>query len=174
MKYKELYNDYYSLLSEKAKYLKSMSELKDGYISIKKISGKQYAYLQKRVNGKLSSEYIKEDMLPKVKRGLQKRNEIETIIDQTNGELNKLETAANMLDKTLYHRFIILRRCSEMDSMPTAMRKRTLEFGNAMNALEGIPASEDTEKMLSLWVVGQRSFSEGYLQTLIKYNLIEG
>ena len=173
MKYKELYNEYNSLLLAKSDYLKIVSELKEGYISTKTISGKQYYYLQKKVDGKLSSEYIKENMLPQVKSELQKRNEIETIIDQTNTQLDKLETAVNILDKVLYHQFIILRRCAAMDSMPTAMRKKAIEFGNAMTALEGIPVSEDTEKTLSLWVVGKCSFSEGYLQTLVKYNLIE-
>ena len=60
-----------------------------------------------------------------------------------------------------------------MDSMPVEMRQKSLEFGNAMTALEGLPASEDTEKNLSLWAKDQHSFKDIYLQALIKYNLIE-
>ena len=60
-----------------------------------------------------------------------------------------------------------------MDSMPVDARRKSLEFGNAMTALEGIPASEDTETALSLWAMGQYSFTDGYLQTLAKYRLIE-
>jgi len=53
------------------------------------------------------------------------------------------------------------------------MRKKSLEFGNAMTALEGIPAGKDTEKNLSLWASGKYSFKDGYLKTLTKYHLIE-
>ena len=42
MKYKELYNEYNSLLSERNDYARAMSGLKEGYISTKTISGKQY------------------------------------------------------------------------------------------------------------------------------------
>jgi hypothetical protein len=172
MKYKELYDEYNSLLSQQNEYLRTSSTIKEGYISTKTISGKQYFYLQKKIEGKINSEYIKEDMLPQVKSELQQRGEIEKAIDRTNEQLDRLETAVKVLDKSLYHKLIILRRCALMDSMPVDMRKKSLEFGNAMNALEGIPASEDTEKTLSLWAAGQHSFRDSYLQTLTKYRLI--
>jgi hypothetical protein len=173
MKYKELYDEYNSFLSQQREHIEISRTLRDGYISTKTISGKQYAYLQKRVDGKLNSEYIKEDMLPEVQSELQKRGEIEKAISQASEHLTRLEAAAKVLDKSLYHKLIILRRCSLMDSMPVDIRKKSLEFGNAMTALEGIPASEDTEKTLSLWAIGQHSFKDSYLQTLRKYNLIE-
>jgi len=121
----------------------------------------------------ISSEYVKADMLPQIKSELQQCVEIEKAIEDTNDELNRLEAAAMVLNKSLYHKLIILRRCSVMDSMPVDMRKKSLEFGNAMTALEGIPASEDTEETLSLWAEGQYSFTDGYLKILIKYRLIE-
>jgi len=174
MKYGELFNEYISLLSKWGDYIRTMYKLKDGYISKKTISGKQYSYLQKRVNNKLNSEYIREDMLPQVKSELEKRDELEKRINQVNEQLKKIEAAANILDKSLYRKLIVLKRCAVMDSMPADMRRRSLEFGNAMAALEGIPASEDTENYLSLWVEGQNSFKDGYLQILAKYNLIKG
>ena len=173
MKYKELYNEYNSLLSRRNDYTKILSTLKEGYISIKMISGKQYSYLQKKVDGRISSKYIKEDMLPQVQAELQQRNDIEKEIDLINEQLDKLEIAAKVLDKSLYHKLIILRRCSLMDAMPVELRKKSLAFGNAMTALEGIPASEDTEMTLSSWAAGRHSFRDGYLQTLEKYHLIE-
>jgi len=60
-----------------------------------------------------------------------------------------------------------------MDSMPVEMRKKSLEFGNAMTALEGIPASDYTNESLSLWAMGKYSFKDSYIRTLEKYNLIE-
>lgn len=173
MRYKELYDEYNSLLSTRNDYIRTVSTLREGYISSKTISGKQYFYLQKKVNGRLNSEYIKEDTLLRIKAELQKRSKIEEAIDQIDEELNRIERAAIILDKSLYHKLIIFKRCAIMDSMPVNMRKKSLEFGNAMTALEGITASENTEKTLSLWVVGQYSFTDGYLQVLTKYRLIE-
>ena len=173
MRYREIYDEYNSWLLKKSDCSEKLLLLKDGYISTKTISGKKYSYFQKKADGKLHSEYIKEEMLPEIKSGLQKRAEIKKTIKTADAELNRLETAAKTLDKSLYHKFIILKRCSVMDSMPLGMRKKSLEFGNAMTALEGIPASDDSEKNLSLWTAGQHSFKDGYLQTLQKYNLIE-
>jgi len=173
MKYREIYDEYNLWLLKKCNSSEKLLLLKEGYISTKRISRKKYSYLQKKVNGKINSEYIKEEMLPKIKSELQKRAEIKKTIKIAENELDRLETAAKTLDKSLYHKFIILKRCSAMDLMPLEMRKISLEFGNAMTALEGISASEDSEKNLSLWTAGKYSFKDGYLQTLQKYNLIE-
>ena len=173
MKYKELYDEYNTLLNVRSDYLQTTAGLRDGYISNKTISGKQYSYLQKKIDGKLNSEYIKEDLLPQVKKELQKRAHIEKEIIGADEQLDRLEAAVGMLDKALYHKLVILRRCAAMDAMPVDMRKKSLEFGNAMTALEGLPASEDTENALSRWAIGQYSFRDGYLQALTKYHLIE-
>ena len=90
------------------------------------------------------------------------------------GKLDNLETAAKALDKNLNRRLLILKRCFLMDSMPAEMRKKSLEFGSAMTALEGLPASADTEENLARWADGEYSFKDGYMQTLGKYNLIGG
>ena len=173
MKYKELYDEYNALLGTRNDYIRTAAGLRDGYISNKTISGKRYSYLQKKVDGKLKSEYIKEDSLSQVKQELQKRVRLEKEIARTDEQLDKLETAIGVLDKALYHRLVILRRCAAMDAMPVDMRKKSLEFGNAMNALEGIPASEDAETALSRWAIEQYSFRDSYLQVLTKYHLIE-
>ena len=153
--------------------MNALSTLKEGYISNKIISGNKYFYLQKKVDGKLCSEYIKEDMLPQVRYELQKRVELEQAIIHAEKRLDRLEAAAKLLDKTLCRKLIILRRCAEMDSMSAEERRKSLEFGNAMTALEGIPASEDTETALSMWAMGQYSFRDGFLKALAKYRLIE-
>ena len=173
MKYQTIYDEYSLLLSEQDENLKTLSALNDGYISKKQISGKQYFYLQKKVDGKVSSEYVREDLLPQVEAELQKRAIVEKTITQVDEKLNNLEAAAKVLDKALYRQLTVLRRCSLMDSLPVEERKKSLAFGNAMTALEGIPASENTEKSLSLWVLGKRSFKDGYLQALRSHNLVE-
>ena len=173
MKYKEIYDEYHSLLSQQNAYIEELSLLTEGYISTKTISGRQYFYLQKIINGKINSEYIKNDILPQVKSELIRRKEIEKAISHANGELSRIETAVKILDKSLYHKLIILKRCSVMDSMAVDMREKSLDFGNAMSALEGIPASKETEETLSSWAIGQSNFKDGFMRVLTKYNLVE-
>ena len=67
----------------------------------------------------------------------------------------------------------ILERCTLMDSMSIGQRRKSLSFGNAMTALEGIPVSKDTENALLSWADGTKTFKDGYLKMLVKYNLID-
>ena len=172
MKYTELYQEYESLLAKKDECLKLLSTLPDGYISWKRISGKEYAYLQKRIVGSVHSKYIREDDLAQVRDDLQKRHDAENELSFINEQLDKLEAAARILDIGLFRELISLRRCSLMDAMPMETREKALGFGVAMAALEGIPASEEVEESLSLWTVGQRSYRESFFQTLAKHQLI--
>ena len=173
MQYQDLYNEYVSLLREKAECQSNLAVLKDGYISTKTISGKKYAYLQYRVNGKLLSEYVKEDHLPEVRAELDKRMVTLSRISEIDERLKKIEAAAGILDNNLLRKLTTLRRCAAMESMPVEERSKSLAFGSAMTALEGIPASEETEKKLSRWATGDLSFQESYLHTLRAYKLAE-
>ena len=173
MQYQELYNEYASLLRDKTECQIKLALLKDGYISTKTISGKQYTYLQHRVGGKLSSEYVKEEQLSGVRAELDERVRILENIRETTLRLEKIEAAAAILDSGLSRKLITLRRCAVMETMPIEERKKSLAFGSAMTALEGIPASEETEKNLSRWANGDTSFQESYLNTLQAYHLAE-
>jgi hypothetical protein len=147
--------------------------LKDGYISTKTISGNKYAYLQYRVNGKLLSEYVKDDYLPEVRAELDKRAALLERIRKIDERLEKIEAAAGILDNSLRRTLVILRRCAAMEMRTFEERRKSLAFGSAMTALEGIPSSEETEKNLSRWANGDLSFRESYLNTLLAYNLAE-
>jgi hypothetical protein len=173
MDYQELYNEYASLLRDKTEFINNISLLKDGYISTKTISGKKYTYLQYRIDGKLLSEYVKDDHLPEVRAELDKREELLGRINEIDKRLEKIEAAAGILDKNLRRKLIILRRCAAMEIMPAEEREKSLAFGSAMTALEGIPASESTEHSLSRWAAGELSFEESYMNTLKKYRLAE-
>jgi len=173
MEYPELYNEYASLLRDKTEYQSKLALLKDGYISTKTISGKQYTYLQYRVDGKLLSEYVKEEHLSRIRAELDERVRILEKIRETDERLEKIEAAAAILDSAIRRRLITLRRCAVMEAMPIEDRKKALAFGSAMTALEGIPASEETEKNLSRWANGDISFQESYLNTLRTYHLAE-
>jgi len=173
MEYRELLYDYASLLQDKTECQNSLTFLKDGYISIKTISGKKYTYLQYRVNGKLLSEYVKNDYLPEVRAQLDKRTVLLNRIIEIDVQLKKIESAAGILDKNLLRKLILLRRCAAMEAMSFEERGKSLAFGNAMASLEGIPASEETENNLSRWATGDLSFQESFLNTLRAYNLAE-
>jgi hypothetical protein len=173
MEYQELYNEYATLLRDRAECQNNLALLKDGYISTKTISGNKYAYLQYRVNGKLLSEYVKDDHLPEVRTELDKRAVLLNRINEIGERLEKVESAAGILDKSLRRKLIILRRCAAMETMTFEEREKSLAFGSAMTALEGIPTSADTEKNLSRWAIGDLSFQESYLNTLRAYHLAE-
>ena len=173
MVYQELFNEYTSLLGVKTDCQNALTALKDGYISTKTISGKKYAYLQYRVDGKLSSEYIREENLPNIRAELDERTRTLEKVRETISRLDKIQAAAGILDDGLQRKLIALRRCAAMEAMPLDVRAKSLAFGNAMTALEGIPASEDTEKNLSRWANGDLSFQESYLNTLRTYHLTE-
>ena len=174
MEYQDLQNEYTSMLRDKTECQKNLTLLKDGYISTKTISGKKYAYLQYRVNGKLFSEYIKDDYLPEVRAELDKRGALLSRIHEIDGRLERLEAAADILDHSLRRKLIMLRRCAAMETMTFDERKKSLAFGSAMTALEGIPTSKETEDNLSRWVSGDLSFQECFLRILRTYRLAEG
>ncbi|MCL2125365.1 MAG: hypothetical protein FWH33_05170 [Oscillospiraceae bacterium] len=173
MEYQELYDEYASLLRDKTECHNNLAVLKDGYISTKTISGKKYTYLQHRVNGKLISEYVKDDHLPEVRAELDKRTILLNRINEIDDRLEKVESAVGILDKNLLRKLIILRRCAAMETMSFEERGKSLAFGSAMTALEGIPTSEETEKNLSRWAIGDLSFQESFLNTLWTYHLVE-
>ena len=173
MAYQELYNEYVSLLQDKTVCQSRLALMKDGYISIKTISGKKYAYLQYRIEGKLSSEYVREDHLPRIRAELDERAQTLNKIRELDGCLEKIEAAAEILDSNLRRKLITIRRCVAMELMPVEERRKSLAFGSAMTALEDIPVSEETAKNLTRWASGDLSFQESYLNTLRAYHLAE-
>jgi len=173
MAYKELYDEYFALLQERTNCQIKLSELKDGYISTKTISGKKYPYLQYRLKGKLYSEYVGEKRLPHVSTKIAERTKLIGQVSKLSIRLEKIESAAKILDDILYRKLVVMRQCAAMEVMPVDERGKTLAFGKAMAALEGIPPSEETNQNLEHWANGDFSFKESYMKTLRTYNLVE-
>jgi len=173
MEYRDLTSEYSSLLREKAVAQKKVAGLRYGYISFKTISGKTYPYLQYKEGGKLISKYIKNSQLHEVMADLGMRTKYLEKIQEADKRLEKIEAAAGILDKKLLRKLTILRRCAAMDAISVEEKVAALGFSIAMTALEGIPASEGTEKNLSRWVEGELRFLDSYLETLRKYKLVE-
>jgi len=173
LKYTEIYDDYASLMKESTEYQNTLNSLKDGYISNKTISGKNYTYLQYREDGKLVSEYVRDYNLPNVKAELDERARIIKKINDIGDRLDRLEAAAKLLDSKLYRKLVRIRRYARMDMMPLDKRHKALEFSRIITALEGIPVSNDTNRYLMQWANGKQGFRDCYCKTLQMLNLAE-
>ena len=173
MRYQELYNEYVTLLYHQANTQQKLQALPKGYISIKKISGKEYHYLQYTSFGKKKSKYLRESDIETIREKLLLRDALCKEIEDNQANLERLEKAAKILDAQLSRLFFHLRQCAEMDALPVSNREKALSFARAMTALEGLPARETTEKNLQLWAKGEKSFADFYLPALQDYRVME-
>lgn len=173
MKYQELYSEYISFLHCKSELKKQVQSIPKGYITTKKISGKEYHYLQYTYWGKKKSEYLREADVDKVREKLLLGENLRREIAENNADLDRLEKAAKILDEQLSRTFFYLRQCAEMDALPVSKREKALSFARAMTSLEGLPARETTEENLQLWAKGEKSFADFYLSALQDYRVME-
>ena len=74
-----------------AKVEQEINELPKGYISEKKINGKNYCYLQFRENGKVKSVYIKNNELDAYRDLITRRNELIIKLKGLKADKSKLE-----------------------------------------------------------------------------------
>ncbi len=90
-----IFSEYSSLIEQLREMQYQINSLPQGYISKKKIKGKQYFYLQNRVNGKVVSKYIKEDDVEKISSELELSKKYKVEIPQIENRLLELEQAVN-------------------------------------------------------------------------------
>lgn len=174
MKYNDLYKEYEDLQNKKELERIELSKCRDGYISVKKINNRNYYYLQKRVNGKVKSKYIKSENLKGIKEELKRRHTISKSIEVIKDKLSRLELAISVLDKNLYQKVLLTKRCTKMDYLNIELRREALRFADAITALEGLDTSKEAIKDLKDWADGNQGFKESYLRVLQKYKMIEG
>ena len=70
-------SEYKDLLERKLELETELQSLVQGYISNKTIKGKTYCYLQNRVGGKLTSQYLKSEEVDKITEQIAHRKECE-------------------------------------------------------------------------------------------------
>ena len=162
-------NEYIQLLERKAGLEKALSELPQGYISKKTINGNVYHYLQSRISGKMTGEYLKKDEVDKITKKIRLRKQYEAEIPLLDVRIGELEQAARLIGHGLDRRMSLLKLSVGMDLLSVEQKKRSISFANAMNAIEGVPASEQTVKELSDWVEGNASYLSVFEATLQKY-----
>lgn len=174
MRYQEIFEEYHSLLKDNSRIRQELAGLPKGTIAKKKISGREYHYLQYSVCGKKKTEYLKQEQIPQIQEKLAHGEQLRQGLEAVNEELDRLERAVKILEPKMSTAFYYLRQCADMDAMPVSKRSESMAFANAMTALEGLPAKEDTENHLRSWASGQMSFEEVYLPVLKQYGILEG
>ena len=71
-------------------YKRDLQELPKGYISKKRIKGREYCYLQRREGGKVLSHYISAEDLPMMEAQIVKRKRLEEAIRRVKEDRAKL------------------------------------------------------------------------------------
>ncbi|MDI9470681.1 MAG: hypothetical protein QM296_10815 [Bacillota bacterium] len=165
-------NEYKGLLSRKSEIEQRLPFLPEGYISKKTIKGKQYYYLQNRVNGKITSKYIKENEIELIKEQIELCKKHKAELPKIEIRLKELEQAAKLIDKSIAGYLLMLKLSCGMDSLSIAQKERSISFADAMNAIEGIPVSKITQRNIDKWRAGNESFISIFQSTLKMYGFM--
>ena len=167
-------NEYTKLLEKKARLQKDLSVLPQGYISKKNINGRTYYYLQNRVSGKMTGIYLKKDEVDRVSEQLRWRKQYEAELPTVNSRLSELEQAARLIGHGLDRRLLLQKLGAGMDMLSADQKGRCISFADAMNAIEGVPASAQTSKGLADWQAGKTSYLSVFEATLRRYGFGTG
>lgn len=65
--------------------------------------------------------------------------------------LSVLEQAAKLIDKSIARHLILLKLSCGMDSLSSVQKERSVAFANALNAIEGVHASETAQQNIDKW-----------------------
>lgn len=168
-----LFTEYMELLERKEKTSSELASLPQGYISRKTINGKEYRYLQARVAGKMVSTYLKGDEVDKVVAQIAKRKAAEAELPKINDRIVELERAAKFIGRGADRRLMLLKMSIGMDSMDTEQKKSCVSFAAAMNAIEGVPVSDQTSKDIADWQNGKKTYLAVFRTVLRRYGFSE-
>lgn len=173
MKYRELFDEYVQLLQEGTILRSQLLQIPKGYLVTKKISGKEYTYLQHTTMKKKKSDYIPAEALPRLRVLLAQREPLTARLEENQKEQARLESAVKILDAELSRTFFYLKQSADMDALPLSKRETALQFAGAMTALEGLSSHEETKAALHRWAKGQCRFTDIYMDTLQHYGITE-
>lgn len=162
-------NEYNELLLQKNKIEQILPSLPEGYISKKTIKEKQYYYLQNRIDGKIRSRYLKENEIDTIKEQVELSKKYKLQLAQIQARLSVLEQAAKLIDKSIARHLILLKLSCGMDSLSSVQKERSVAFANALNAIEGVHASETAQQNIDKWKAGDESFISIFKSTLNMY-----
>lgn len=161
--------EYKELLRQKNEIEQTLPSLPEGYISTKTIKEKQYYYLQNRVDGKITSKYLKENEVDTIKEQVERCKKYKAELPKIEVRLKELEQAAKLIDKSIARNLILLKLSCGMDSLSSVQKERSASFANALNAIEGVYASKITQQKIDKWKTGDESFISIFQSTLNMY-----
>ena len=164
-----LEKEYKKLLVKISNIKNELALLPEGYISEKTINGTKQYYLQKRVGKRVVGKHISSGELSGVRSGLSKRESYKKDLTVMEERLVSIEAASKLVSHDLYKRLLLLKACMPMETLSTEARVRASSFADAMNAVEGIPATSEMKSNISAWHSGEISFLSLYEATLKKY-----
>lgn len=160
----------YKALIEKLNNLKNeLAFLPVGYISKKTIKGKTQYYLQHREGTKITGSYIRAEEAETIAAKIERRKEISEQIVKIDERIGQLEKAAEIIGKDLFCTLMIYKLSSGMDGLSKTEKERCSSFGAAMNAVEGVPVSTDTNREITAWKNGSQTFISVFESTLRRY-----
>ncbi len=164
-----LEKEYKKILSQRLDIISLLDLLPDGYITEKTINGTKQYYLQKRAGKKIVGKHIPFDELSSVRCGLLKRESLEKELIVIEERLVSIEAASKLVSHNLYKRILLLKACMPMEALSADAKVRASSFAEAMNAIEGIPATAEMKSNISAWHSGEVTFLSLYEATLKKY-----
>lgn len=171
--YNDIIAEYARLYQRLCRIPSELSSLPRGSISRKTINGKQYAYLQRRENGKMMSRYLSFEDEQLVLTQLAQRKSIERELPEIKNRLHDLEKAAALIGNGLDRQLMLVKMSNGMDEIPSEEKERASSFAKAVNAIEGIPVSEETLADIQAWKKGELDFSSLYRRTLVRYGFLK-
>ncbi len=164
-----LVNEYSQLLERRQEIEASLGALPKGYISEKTINGNRYSYLQIKIDGKLTSTYLKAEEVNMVQIQLAQRKQYEAELPGIHTRMKELEQAAKLIGVGMDRALMLLKISTGMDLLTQEQKKKSISFANSMNAVEGVPVSKQTAEEIALWQNGQKSYQAVFSATLKRY-----
>ena len=161
--------EYCNLVSKKHAIETELTELPVGYISRKTIKNNIQYYLQRRVGTRVVGTYLRNDDVQKIADGIARRKECTEELDAIHTRIVQLEQAAELIDKNLYRQLTLYKLSYGMDTLTKQQKTVCVSFGSAMNAIEGVPMSTETDSEIEKWKNGDKSFMAVFEDTLRRY-----
>ncbi len=164
-----IYKEYNDILQKKINIENQLSSLPNGYISKKNIRGATQYYLQKRVGGKITSKFINTNEVENVHKGLETRKSLLAKLPALEERLKQLENAAKLVSYALYSACLREKMSQGMDAIDLERKLLCSSFATAMNAIEGVPITEEAKISIAAWQKGEISFMSAFNTTLKRY-----
>ena len=118
--------------------------------------------------------YLKKDEVDRVSEQLRLRKQYEAELPKVNSRLSELEQAARLIGHGLDRRLLLQKLGAGMDMLSADQKGRCISFADAMNAIEGVPASAQTSTGLADWQAGKTSYLSVFEATLRRYGFGTG